>query len=55
MQANTNYVFGEFQLLTDEELEKSPSRALGMSREEEEKQLCQTASFTLKLAEAIHL
>lgn len=54
MQAD-NYVFGEFQLLSDEELEKSPSRALGMSREEEENQLNTAARFVLSLADAIRL
>jgi hypothetical protein len=54
MQAE-KYVFGEFPLLSDAEMDKSPSRELGMSREEEEKQLNQSAAFILKLAEAIHL
>ena len=51
----TAYKFGEFKLLSDEAMEKSPSRMLGMSREEETKMLNKTASFISSLATGMDL
>lgn len=49
------YKFAEFKLLSDEEMEKSPSRMLGMSREEEAKMLKQGSNFVSTLAKDIEL
>jgi len=49
------YKFGEFKLLSDEAIENSPSRMLGMSQEEETKTLNKSAKFILSLATGIDL